>query len=1269
MCQLTLFGAPALECDGQSQHLSRRKARALLAYLAVTGQSHTRESLVALLWPEYGEREGRADLSRMLSVLRNALGKVHFVSDRESVALDEEADLWVDVVHFRRQIAACREQAQRRGAAHREWVQNIEAAVALYQADFMAGFTLPDCPAFDRWQRQQSEALRRDLSWALRQLVRVHDARHEPAQAIEYAQQWVALDPLHEPAQRRLMALYARNGQRAAAHRQYEACKRVLAEELGVEPQPETSQLYEQIRAGSVDAPPGGGRLSQPAGDDAPPLAWPADEPESRRPFVGREQSLARLYRELEQALAGNGRVLFVSGDAGRGKTSLLEAFAQRAQADHPDLIVSSGSCNAIAGAGDPYLPFREVLRLLAGDVAPHSTVSRVSREQSRRLWRALPQTAQAIVEHGPQLIDAFISGRQLLARATAVAADAGWLVALRTEVARRQEAHGELEQSAPADLGGSALVGQVTNVLLHLARQHPLLIILDDVQWIDRASIALLFHLGRRLHGARILLVAAYRPDELAPDRKGQPHPLRQVLDEFRRQYGDVVLDLDAADRRGGRAFIDALIDTEGNRLDSDFRQALFDRTGGHPLFTVELLLDMQSRGALVQDEDGRWRAGSELDWDTIPARVEAVIARRLDRLDDTLHEILTVASVEGERFTAEVVARVLGLEERALLRALSQRLEKEHHLVRERGEIEVHGAYLSSYRFRHALFQQYLYRQLAAGERRRLHGDVAGELEALYADELDELAVTLAHHYALAADWHKAVFYQSRSGDLAYQKGSLRDAAGHYRSALAHWPQADRVGRGRVLRKLGACRWMLGQHQEAMELLESARDLFQAAGQDEALAATLRLSARVCWEVGQADRAGELHEQALSILEGGPENEELAWALAGMASYHMHLLDYEAAVALGERALAIARRLDTDELIIQCLCDLGSALSGMGDWDGLALERESLERALELNRPHDAGRAYLYLAEGLTYLGRYDQARETLDEALAFAQRLHLPYIAESAQNELVKLEWLNGRWSDALDYVQEKVDQLDREPPPLLAHLYLKIILGRIYNDLGQAETAHELLAHAARPSHIGFNPQVAFLGELARAAMISGRQEQAVSAIVEILEWTDQARHLYPNIGRALLFICRAPVVENHSPLTGYAHAAWRQLQRLDRQFGTPVTAAHRVEGRGWLLLAQGGPADISQGGPAGAASRLEEAAARWRDLERPYDQARALDGLRRALLQAGDDERAGAAAEQAVKLVEALAAQLDDATLREAFVAHATAPPQPPAPDR
>ena len=171
------------------------------------------------------------------------------------------------------------------------------------------------------------------------------------------------------------------------------------------------------------------------------------------------------------------------------------------------------------------------------------------------------------------------------------------------------------------------------------------------------------------------------------------------------------------ALQKRQRFKLVNDFLDTERNRIPQDFRQALFQRTEGHPLFTIELLRALQARGDLFQDDEECWVVSASLAWDQLPDRVEAVIAERIGRLEEEQRELLAVASVEGEDFTAQVVARVQELDERHMLRQLSQELEKRHRLVREVDEMRANGRPLSRYRFAHHLFQRYLYNDLSRG------------------------------------------------------------------------------------------------------------------------------------------------------------------------------------------------------------------------------------------------------------------------------------------------------------------------------------------------------------------------------------------------------------------------------------------------------------------------------------------------------------------------------------------------------------------------
>jgi DNA-binding SARP family transcriptional activator len=313
---LYLLGPSRIELDGEEVHIGRRKALALLAYLAVAGQRHQRDSLATLLWSELDQRSARADLRRILSFLNRKLGRGWLTADRETAALDPDANLWLDVHQFRQLLAACDAHGHPATEVCSECVPPLEEAVRLYRDDFMAGFTLPDSLTFDEWQFFQTQGLRDGLAGVLQHLVRWHGDQGEYEAAIAYARRWLALDSLHEPTHRYLMALYAHSGQQSAALRQYHMCQQTLAEELGLSPAPETTALFERIHAGEVV-----GRVQHVT------TRVPHNLPPQPTPFIGRESELA----DLEELIAKPSvRLITIIGAGGMGKTRLALAAAER---------------------------------------------------------------------------------------------------------------------------------------------------------------------------------------------------------------------------------------------------------------------------------------------------------------------------------------------------------------------------------------------------------------------------------------------------------------------------------------------------------------------------------------------------------------------------------------------------------------------------------------------------------------------------------------------------------------------------------------------------------------------------------------------------------------------------------------------------------------------------------------------------------------------------------------------------------------------------
>jgi len=636
MLQIRVLGAPQVIYNGAPvDGLTSAKAQALLFYLAVTRQMHARPALAALLWGDMPEAAARGNLRKALQQLREHLGP-YLQIERDAVGLAEDAPCWVDALEFGELLGA----APPAGSPG-----DLQRAAALYRGDFLEGFYVRDAPDFENWWLLERTRLREQMSGSLCALADQRAREGDLEEAIALVRQLLEIEPSREDAHRRLMTWLAISGQRSAALAQYEICRRELAADLAVEPEEETTVLCERIRRGdlrppatqAVAVPHSGSR--RPAFLDAP--AETADRP--REPFVGREAQLERLAGFMEAAVEGHGQVAFVSGEAGWGKTRLLAEFSDRAQQQHPGLIVATGACTGYAEMGDPYLPFREILRTLCGDIEQGWAAGSITRAHALRLWRFLPSVIEALLVHGRHLVDVLVPGEVLLSRAAtheAIAPDGRQRV---QELADRSEA-----DSQQSGTNQGRIFEEVAHVLHALSQDRPLLLILDDLHWADASSISLLFHLARRLAGSSILILGAYRPEEISLGREEKEHPLAGVLAEFKRLFGNTEVEL-RQDEVTGRSFVDALLDAESNAFDEKFRLRLAESTRGHPLFTVETLQDLREQGHLYRDRSGRWVESPTLSWEALPRRVEGIIEKRISRLAPALssREVSPVCSL----------------------------------------------------------------------------------------------------------------------------------------------------------------------------------------------------------------------------------------------------------------------------------------------------------------------------------------------------------------------------------------------------------------------------------------------------------------------------------------------------------------------------------------------------------------------------------------------------------------------------------------------
>ena len=615
MPRLTLrtLGGLQVHIDGESvDDFGSRKTCALLVYLAVeSDRVHQRTHLAGLLWPDWPEQSARTYLRQSLAKLRDILGERAAASPclsatRQTIQFNPASDYWLDTAELTSCLSAA--TGPHRQAMTPDLAGHLEDALAVYGGEFLEGFYLDACPEFGEWQLLTAEHVRRQTIEALDRLARWHGRRQDFAAALPHARRRVELEPYSEEGQRRYLRLLAQTGEGSAALAVYAEYRKLLLDTLQTEPAAATTALAESIRRGEVGST--SGEAGALPGDSLPPFLQPTVA-RVQPPFVARERELDRLSDHLHEIVSESrsGRVVFITGAAGQGKTALIHEFARRASDAHSNLLTVVGHGASRGGIGDPLSPFCEILSQLLGDLHAPLTAGILDKTQAHRLWSAFPDTAALVLKDAPQVAGTLAP----LARVrrhikTLPAAIAQPLLA--SLPAENAQAHIPLRQHS--------LFEEYTGILLAIARTHPLLILLDDLHWADRDSLSLLFHLGHRLEGSRILVLGAFRTEEVLATAQDSPLPFQLVYYELQRR-GHAPIDLDAVD---GRAFVDAYLDREPNCLDTVFRNTLYSFTSGSPLFTEELVHSMQDRGDLVRDVAGAWNAAPSISWQDLPVQ-----------------------------------------------------------------------------------------------------------------------------------------------------------------------------------------------------------------------------------------------------------------------------------------------------------------------------------------------------------------------------------------------------------------------------------------------------------------------------------------------------------------------------------------------------------------------------------------------------------------------------------------------------------------------
>ncbi|HEV8651852.1 MAG TPA: AAA family ATPase [Actinomycetes bacterium] len=984
MLRVATLGPLRVELDGAPVSPDTRKAVALLAYLAVTGERHSRDVLAGLFWPDQDTAHARGALRRTLSALGKSLGGGWIAADRSTIGLNR-VGLELDLARFEQLLADCRRHPHPPEEACHACLGRLAEAAALHRGEFLEGLALRGADGFDEWRFFQAESLRRQLARVLERLARGLAALGEWDDAVAAARRWLALDPLHEPAHQELMLLYAWSGRRAAALRQYRACIRVLDQELGVAPLEETTAVYRTIaedRPPPPPVPPGPGLA--PGGAPAASRAAAAGAPAAavvpaagRRParatgvaaglpLVGRATEWAALRAAWEGSAAG-GRLVVIEGETGIGKTRLGEELAAHAAARGAVVLVRRCSEEE---RGLAYGPVAELLRAAAA--RPAAT------------WGPLPD--------------------HWLAEAARLVPELG---ALRPGLGAAPPLDG------PGALG--RFLDGLRQALLAACRGPlPAVVLLDDLHWADDATLDVVGYLARRLRDAPLCLVVAWRGEQVRRD-----HRLRRLLAEAQRDHAALHLPLARLDEAAVAELVEAALPAQAPHAGELYRES-----EGLPLFLAEHVA-----GALGGDAAGPG-----------PLGVRELLATRVAAVGGTARQVLAAAAVIGRSFDLDTVREASGRGEEETVAALEELAGR--GLVRELGQ---DGYDFVHERLRAAADEQtslarrrLLHRRVAEALERRAPGRDAGAAAARAARHWHAAGrdAEAAAAFRRAGD-HARALYANRDALAHYRSalalgdpdpaglheavGDLETLLGAYDAALVAYETAaslaDAAALAGIEHKLGGLHHRRGDWAAAERHFEAALAALEAGAaaagddadrdRDGRRARLLTDRSLTAHRAGRSDDAAALAGQALAIAEQAGETLALAQAhnLLGMLAAGRG----EAAAAREhlERSLALAETLPDPSARVAALNNLALARGAAGEHaEALRLAGTALGLCAAQGDRHREAALHNNLADLLHAHGDHDAAMTHLKQAVAIFAEVGEP---GRLQPEIWKLvEW---------------------------------------------------------------------------------------------------------------------------------------------------------------------------------------------------------------------------------------------------------------------
>jgi len=695
-------------------------------------------------------------------------------------------------------------------------------------------------------------------------------------------------------------------------------------------------------------------------------------------PFVGRERELMEGRQAVERSLRGDGCVLVIKGVSGIGKTRMAEEISSFGDMEGMDLIV--GTCLSY-GKTMTYYPWAEILRSHFGILATDA-----------------PRTRFEALQSGMRAID-----------------EVEWTPVIGTVIGL-DIPDNDMTRDLDAKLRRQRVLDLSVKLLQTRAQHRPLIVVVDDAQWADPASMDLIRYVARNVAGHSILLILAHRPDEDLPDWSDYPHAIELEL-------GDLPQN----------ACIEIVQSMIGPiTLPESMCQLIQSRGSGNPFFLAEVVRALIDASAVQQDKSGSWQVVKDVSAVELPDTIHGIIISRLDRLQTIERRLLQVASVVGSVFGYQTLTGVYAFEETG--EVLQDRFDHLQNL----GLIALQDADSQTYRFPHLTTQEVVYESLSFDLRRGLHCTIGDYVESAFTQFLGEKLELLAYHYYQGHAWSKAMSYNLHAGLNAQREFANESAIEYCLRSLEAVEKLDAdldtsEEQLAAQEALGDVLTIMGEYSSALGHFSAARNLVDDAILPEDkpyyLANLYRKTAAVYERQSEFDTAFNWLKQGLEYIEGEePSVEMVEIYLLGTGIYRRQGKNEEA-LSWCNKSLDIASKVQSrvGRLVeAQAYYNLGGIQYIYGEFDRCVDNcRKSLDIYLEVGYLVGQAKAYNNLGSAHQALGQWDLADEMFQAGLLINRNIGEVQEQGFITNNLGNIYIMRGNWDYAAELLLESND----------------------------------------------------------------------------------------------------------------------------------------------------------------------------------------------------------------------------------------------------